>query len=167
MQNGELQIEPIPPGGPDGRIQSCCIDLLLDSVIQVPTNGGDFTVELDTFNSSRFIERNSRRVDMDDTSGHVIEPGGFIIGHTVETVRLSPRLAGRIEGRSRFARVGIGVHVTAPKIDPGFAGRITLEIFNLGKHNCRFTSNMAIATLLVEWLSSPAERAYQGQFQGQ
>lgn len=167
METGDLQINPEPLNGPEGRIQGACIDLLLDSVIWIPTNGDDFTVDLNTFSATRFIQNYSERLEMEDPHGYVIPPGGFIIGRTVETVRLSPRLAARIEGRSRFARMGIGVHVTAPKIDPGFDGHITLEIFNLGKHKCRFVPNMVIATLVVEWLTSPAQRAYQGLFQGQ
>jgi deoxycytidine triphosphate deaminase len=35
-----------------------------------------------------------------------------------------------VEGRSTFAEFGIGIHVTAPKIDPGYNNRITLELTN-------------------------------------
>jgi dCTP deaminase len=37
-----------------------------------------------------------------------------------------------VEGRSSLARLGIGIHLTAPKIDPGFKGNITLEMSNNG-----------------------------------
>ena len=67
----------------------------------MPTNGSDFTVELNTFNATRFIQRNSDHVRMDDDNGYVLDPGEFIISQTVETVRLSPRLAARIEDRSK------------------------------------------------------------------
>ena len=169
LETGDLRITPSLADGLADRIQGACIDLLLDEVIQVPQSDSspDFTVELDTFNVSRFVNQHSKRKKMQSSSGHVLKPGDFIIGKTVETVGLSPRLAGRVEGLSRYARVGIGVHVTAPKIDPGFEGTITLEIFNLGLYSCRLVPGMTIATLQMEWLSSPAERAYQGQFQGQ
>ena len=167
LDTGDLQITQDHSDGLEGRIQGACIDLLLDKVIQVPENDSGFTVEIETLNATRFVSQHSERIEMKGSAGYVIGPGEFIIGQTVETVKLSPRLAGRVEGRSRYARVGIGVHVTAPKIAPGFEGQITLEIFNLGKYRCRVVPNMAIATLQVEWLSSPAERAYQGQFQGQ
>ena len=36
-------------------------------------------------------------------------------------------MVGLVEGRSSWARVGISIHVTAPKIDPGFDATITLE----------------------------------------
>ncbi len=42
------------------------------------------------------------------------------------------KLMGLVEGRSSWARLGIGVHLTAPKIDPGFSNTIKLEISNHG-----------------------------------
>lgn len=59
-----------------------------------------------------------------------LQPGAFVLAHTLERVTLPADLVGLVEGRSSFARVGVSIHVTAPKIDPGFAGTITLEMFN-------------------------------------
>jgi len=50
----------------------------------------------------------------------------------MERVCIPPDLVGLVEGRSSWARVGITIHVTAPKIDPGFNGKITLEMANFG-----------------------------------
>ena len=61
-----------------------------------------------------------------------LEPGHFVLAHTLERVVIPHDLMGLVEGRSSFARVGITVHVTAPKIDPGFSGTITLEMANFG-----------------------------------
>ena len=84
----------------------------------------------------------------------------------METVGLPFHLAGRVEGRSRLARLGVGVHITAPKIDPGFHNRITLEIYNLGPWTIELTGGMRICTLLVEKLNRPAMAGYAGIFQG-
>ena len=75
-------------------------------------------------------------------------------------------LSGRVEGRSRLARLGVGVHITAPKIDPGFRNRITLEMYNLGPWTIELTGGMTICTLLLERLSRPAQSGYDGMFQG-
>ena len=61
-----------------------------------------------------------------------IEPRGFVLAQTLERVALPNDLMGLVEGRSSWARVGLSVHLTAPKIDPGFNGTITLEIANMG-----------------------------------
>lgn len=61
-----------------------------------------------------------------------IEPRGFVLAQTLERVKMPNSLMGLVEGRSSWARVGLSVHLTAPKIDPGFEGTITLEIANMG-----------------------------------
>lgn len=62
-----------------------------------------------------------------------LEPGGFVLAQTLERVYIPPDLVGFIEGRSSWARIGVTIHVTAPKIDPGFNAPITLEMANFGK----------------------------------
>ena len=69
-----------------------------------------------------------------------IEPGGFALAQTLETVTMPNDLMGLVEGRSSLARVGLSVHLTAPKIDPGFGGMIALEIANAGPATVRLES---------------------------
>src|SRR5438132_8120272 len=54
--------------------------------------------------------------------GFILKPGAFVLGWTEELIRLphTSRLAARVEGRSSLARLGVGVHVTAPIIHAGF-----------------------------------------------
>ena len=59
-------------------------------------------------------------------------PREFVLAQTLERVTMPNDLVGLVEGRSSFARVGVTVHVTAPKIDPGFDAQITLEMANFG-----------------------------------
>jgi dCTP deaminase len=67
-----------------------------------------------------------------EAESFVIRPREFVLAQTLESVHMPNDLGGLIEGRSRYARLGIGMHVTAPKIDPGFEGVIALEVFNNG-----------------------------------
>jgi len=60
-------------------------------------------------------------------------PGDFVLSQTLESVRIPLDLMGLVEGRSSWARFGVSVHVTAPKIDPGFSDPITLEFTNHGQ----------------------------------
>ena len=166
LQIGELEITPSPLDETGPTIQGCCVDLRLHDVLQEPKESADdFTVELETFQPGRFVSRNLKEVSMTD-GGYVLSPGEFILGKTAETVKLGNRLSGKIEGRSRFARLGIGVHITAPKIDPGFRNAITLEIFNLGPWKVELAAGIPICTLLIEELRSSAEVGYSGVFQG-
>jgi dCTP deaminase len=63
---------------------------------------------------------------------------------------------GLVEGRSSFARVGVTVHVTAPKIDPGFDANITLEMVNFGRLPVDLRAEIdAPAQLMLLRLSTP------------
>ena len=65
-----------------------------------------------------------------------------------------------VEGRSSWARVGVTIHVTAPKIDPGFDGRITLEMANFGKVAVDLRAEMdEPAQLMLLRISTPLEIA--------
>jgi dCTP deaminase len=55
-----------------------------------------------------------------------LNPGQFVLAQTLEKVRIPNDLVGLVEGRSSWARIGVTIHVTAPKIDPGFDAQITL-----------------------------------------
>lgn len=61
-----------------------------------------------------------------------LEPGEFILAMTHEVVTVPRSMIALIEGRSTYARVGLSMHQTAPWIQPGWVGRIILEIRNSG-----------------------------------
>ncbi len=65
-------------------------------------------------------------------SEFIIEPKDFILGVTLERVALSNDIVGIVEGRSTYARLGMSMHQTAPWIQPGWEGQITLEFLNAG-----------------------------------
>jgi len=61
-----------------------------------------------------------------------LEPGEFVLCLTHESVTVPRSLIARVEGRSTYARMGLSMHQTAPWIQPGWSGRIVLEIVNNG-----------------------------------
>lgn len=89
-----------------------------------------------------------------------LRPGGFLLGHTTETVGIGEHLVGQLNGKSTLGRLGLAIHITAGFIDPGFRGQITLELFNSSADDIELAAGMAIGQLVVMRLSSPAERPY-------
>ena len=83
------------------------------------------------------------------------------------TLRESPRLAARVEGKSSLGRLGLGVHITAPTIHAGFNGRIRLEIINHGSLPIRLRAGMRICQLIFEQTLGTPEKGYSGRFVGQ
>jgi dCTP deaminase len=108
--------------------------------------------------------------------GFLIAPGRFYLGWTQERIQLPhrSRLAARVEGKSSLARLGLGVHVTAPTIhagfgfsdlDPSFVGSpIQLEIWNTGPLPVILRPGLRICQLIFEWVDGTPEQGYAGQF---
>jgi dCTP deaminase len=108
--------------------------------------------------------------------GYMIEPWHFYLGWTLERLQLPhrSRLAARVEGKSSLARLGLGVHVTAPTIhagfgvndrDPNFLGSpIQLEIWNTGPMPVLLPPGLPVCQLIFEWVDGTPERGYRGQF---
>jgi dCTP deaminase len=70
---------------------------------------------------------------MGKAASYCLDPDEFVLALTYETVTVPPHLIARVEGRSTYARMGISMHQTAPWIQPGWTGQITLEIKNSGR----------------------------------
>jgi dCTP deaminase len=82
----------------------------------------------------------------------VLPPQHFALGITEEWVELprKSKIAGRVEGRSSLARLGLVIHMTAPTIHCGFAGNIVLEMYNFGPYPLRLTPGFNICQLILE-----------------
>ncbi|MGO2439894.1 dCTP deaminase [Serratia liquefaciens] len=92
-----------------------------------------------------------------------LHPGELALAVTLESVTLPNDLVGWLDGRSSLARLGLMVHVTAHRIDPGWQGRIVLEFYNSGKLPLALRPGMLIGALSFEPLSGPADRPYNSR----
>lgn len=147
---GGLRIDPKPH---DEAFQPASVDLRL---------GKEFAYFPD---HTQMVDLADRKVDMERTTiprhggGYRLEPGGFVLGTTVETVHLGSGVVGRVEGKSSLGRLGITAHVTAGFIDPGFKGQITLEIFNASPNTVVLPPDIYICQLSFS-ACEPAMRPY-------
>lgn len=173
----------ITPRPPDERISSTSVDLTLDVELRVwrPPPGGvslAFSPADAEFNYAAVVAAHSAVVRIPD-DGYLFNPREFVLGWTVEKLQLPhrSRLAARVEGKSSLARLGLGVHVTAPTIhagfgfkdgDPAFAGNsIQLEIFHVGPVPIRLKRGMAICQLILEEVHGTPDKGYSGRFHEQ
>jgi dCTP deaminase len=95
--------------------------------------------------------------------------GTLILGWTKERVELNlkAKLAARVDGKSSLARLGLGIHITAPTIHAGFVGTIQLEMINHGPNLIKLRPLMPICQLIFEMTKGVPQKAYKGQFTGQ
>ncbi|MBA6291492.1 dCTP deaminase [Colwellia sp. MB3u-70] len=102
----------------------------------------------------------SEEIYIPDGEAFFLHPGELALAVTYESVSLPDNIVGWLDGRSSLARLGLMVHVTAHRIDPGWSGQIVLEFYNSGKLPLALRPKMKIAALNFETMSSSAERPY-------
>src|SRR3990167_6746858 len=90
----------------------------------------------------------------------ILQPGDFAIATTIERLKLASDIAGRIEGRSSLGRLGIIVHSTAGLFDPGWDGKPTMELGNLGVMPVTLYPGMRICAFTFEEVSSKVDVPY-------
>jgi dCTP deaminase len=85
-----------------------------------------------------------------------LHPGEFVLGSTLEYFRLPNELAGRIEGRSSWGRLGLLVHATAGFVDPGYAGALTFELGNGGRLPIELKPGLRLGQICFFQMSRPS-----------
>ena len=102
----------------------------------------------------------SEQITIEDGDAFFLHPGELALAVTYESVTLPADIVGWLDGRSSLARLGLMVHVTAHRIDPGWHGRIVLEFYNSGKLPLALRPMMTIGALNFERLNGPVARPY-------
>lgn len=157
LKNKTLLIEPLDRS----QIGPGSIDLTL---------GNDFRIfkkrsKIYHVKNNSHFEDITKAVHVKDGEYVVIKPGEMILGITRERITLADNISGRLEGRSRFARFGLAVHVTAGFMHPGISNHQVLEIVNLGHAPLALYPGIRICQFIFEKCSGRA--VYQGRFSKQ
>lgn len=96
----------------------------------------------------------------------VIHPGEFVLGSTLERLRIPHDLAMSIDGKSSLARLGLMVHITAGYFDPGFEGVGTIEMANLSPVAIVLRPGLPICQSKWIRMEAPPAHPYSGRYQG-
>jgi dCTP deaminase len=102
------------------------------------------------------------------TSKHVLAPGTFVLGRTVEYFRIPPNVLTLCVGKSSYARCGVLVNVTP--FEPGWEGYATLCIANVGPRRVRLHAGEGIAQVIFLESDELCEVTYadrDGKYQAQ
>jgi dCTP deaminase len=94
-----------------------------------------------------------------------LEPGVTIHGITAEHLSLPDNLCGFLEGRSRFARLGLMIHVTSAFVQPGVSNRQVLEMSNVSSRALEIVAGVRICQLVL--MRTEGRAVYRGRFQDQ
>ena len=157
IETGGIAIEPYDPS----LVGPASIDLRLGRTFR-------------TFRAARRVVRVDNTSDYRDYSEKVVlgegetmmlMPQQTVLGLTIERVRLASDLCGWLEGRSRFARIGLLVHISAGFMQPGLQNHQVLELTNFGPNPLELVPGTPICQFIFQRTEGRA--TYSGTFANQ
>ncbi|WDE14075.1 dCTP deaminase [Thalassomonas haliotis] len=160
LADGKIQISPTPSAG---MISGVSVDIRLGNEFRVFQDHTAPYIDLSGPKEEMQKAMNSvmsEEIFIPDGEAFFLHPGELALAVTYESVTLPDDIVGWLDGRSSLARLGLMVHVTAHRIDPGWSGQIVLEFYNSGKLPLALRPKMKIAALNFETMSSKALNPY-------
>lgn len=141
-----------------GAIQPASLDLTLGSTLKRLDYGSVIDPAIDQSHLWR---------EMPLRSGGrwLLGQGALYLGVTEETVSVPTNMLGMLHGVSSLGRLGLLIHATAGVVDPGWTGRLTLEIVSLGGA-IYLTPGQRIAQITYQYMTTPAQHPYDGRYAG-
>jgi dCTP deaminase len=152
IESGRLVIDPFQLD----QVGPASIDLHLGDEIRV-MEGGPPVIDLTDDADFRTVTQ-VRPL----TTPYVLQPGETIHGITRERIRLPPDVGGWLEGRSRYARLGLMIHVTS-----GFVvdNRQVLEMSNVAGRPLAIRAGTRLCQIVLQ--RAEGEAVYAGRFADQ
>jgi dCTP deaminase len=155
LDEGRIQIDPFD----SSQIGVASIDLTLGSEIREIVND-DEAIRVEDATDYRDHTRVKTLHEP-----FRLEPGVTIHGITAEHITLPDDLCGFLEGRSRFARLGLMIHVTSAYVQPGVSNRQVLEMSNVSSRALEIIPGVRICQLVL--MRTEGRGVYSGRFKDQ
>jgi len=95
----------------------------------------------------------------------ILHPRYFVLGVTMEWIRIPRNIGGYVVGKSSWGRRGL-VIATAIGVHPGFSGCLTLEITNLGELPIAIKPGMRICQLFLHHVDTASDEIDKSSFVG-
>ena len=148
LATGRIGIEPLD----EGCIQPSSVDLHVDRYFRVFRNHNLRAIDV-----KEDQEELTELVTVAEDDVLMLHPGEFVLGSTVERVRLPDDLVGRLEGKSSLGRLGLLIHSTAGFVDAGWDGHLTLELSNVANLPITLYPGMKIGQISFLKMTTPAD----------
>ena len=160
IKDGTIKISPLPKDW-ESSVDEVTIDFHLGNSLRVFT--GDGWDIIDTkYTTKQEVESMMKLVELKPGQPFVLSDKDFVIATTKEKLTLPDNIVGHLHGKSSLARLGIAVHSTAARFDPGWDGCPVLEFgtFLKGKRVVIYEGS-PICAFSFEKLAAPVERSYK------
>ena len=151
LGEGRIEIDPYD----EALVQPSSVDVRVDRFFRVFRNSRYPYIDV-----KQEQEELTELVEIDDATPFILHPGEFVLGSTLERIRLPDDLVARLEGKSSLGRLGLLIHSTAGFIDPGWDGHVTLELSNVANLPITIYFGMKIGQISFVQMTEPAETPY-------
>jgi dCTP deaminase len=159
VESGQIRIEPYD----EKAVGAASVDLRISRYFRRLVRKSDpieVRPEVDYRNPSI-----TQLVDVPEDGFLEIAPGETVLGITFERIGLADDICGWFEGRSRFARLGLLVHISAGFMQPGTFNNQVLEMSNMGPRFLRLYPTTTICQFVFQRTIGKAHHA--GRFSAQ
>jgi dCTP deaminase len=151
LLEGRIEVEPYD----EDLLQPSSLDVRVDRFFRVFRNSRYPFIDV-----KEEMEDLTELVEIGEAEPFILHPGEFVLGSTLERIKLPDDLVARLEGKSSLGRLGLLIHSTAGFIDPGWDGHVTLELSNVANLPITIYYAMKIGQLSFVQLTEPAETPY-------
>lgn len=151
LEEGRIGIEPLDVT----YIQPSSVDLRVGNAFRVFQNHRHQAID-----PRAPQEDLTKLIEVPDDEPFMLHPGEFVLGSTLETVRLGDDIVARLEGKSSLGRLGLLIHSTAGFVDPGWQGTITLELSNVATLPISIYPGMKIGQVSFYQMTTSADHPY-------
>lgn len=163
IEAGRIAFDPYDPE----LVQPSSVDVRVDSTFRVFHNARYPFIDV-----RRRMDDLTELVRIEGGEPFILHPGEFVLGQTLERVRLPDDLVARLEGKSSLGRLGLLIHSTAGFVDAGFEGNLTLELSNVANLPITIYHGMPIGQISFMRMDGPVESPYgageiHSKYQGQ
>ncbi len=163
MKSGKIGITPFEAK----NVGSCSVDLRLGAQFRVFGNGcrGEKMRVGERAYFSKEFQQKTHVAKIAHGKSISIAPGELVLGVTRERIRLPADICGRLEGRSRFARMGLLVHVSSSLVQPGVDNNQVLEIMNMSPFVLQLSPGTRVCQIIFDEMKGAS--SYKGAFKKQ
>src|ERR687894_2121213 len=151
VESGRIVFDPFDPD----LIQPSSVDMRVDRKFRVFHNARHPYIDV-----RKPMEDLTELVEVEDDVAFILHPGEFVLGQTLERVRLPDDIVARLEGKSSLGRLGLLIHSTAGFVDAGFEGNLTLELSNVANLPITIYHGMPIGQISFMRMDGPVEHPY-------
>lgn len=96
----------------------------------------------------------------------LLEPGDTVLACSVEVVSMPEGYFGLVQTKGSLARLFVTATCCDGQIEPGYDGRVTFELVNLGKNSIHIPIGARVAQMYIFRCSTRATPRYSGKYQG-